>query len=214
MLRAASSQNLFLGTFTFATLPAVSASNSGMVARVTDVGTNSAGSLWISNGTVRWTPVGGALTLAHLGTSTGNITNSETVVVSRSIPAGVILDGDLIRIGFHSTKSGTTDSLNCVVRVGTAGTTADTAVWTGTTVVGAASTSGSMLVDLKRFSATTVGKVGPPATGFSNTAAGAQPAAATITSWDTTAQFITLTFASSGATNTVTCSGAMIQLIT
>lgn len=181
----------------------------------TDVGEN--GTLFQWNGT-RWRVLNGTGALKTLGASASGITNSETIVLQASLPAGSWQTNDLIRIRDLSiSKSGTTDTGNLSIRIGTAGTTADTVV-TGASALGiisAANTTYGGEFELKLVSATSAQKTGnsgsaPFAGGNSTTL----PAATTISDASANALFITATLASTGVTNTLAIQSGRIELVT
>lgn len=202
-----------LGNFTYATLPAAS-TRSQLEAIATDLGTN--GTRLRSNGT-RWRPVNGDSVLVALGAAIPAIANTETIVLQTLVPAGAWQTNDVLRIWLAISKSGLTDSGNLVVRIGTAGTTADTAVMTITAALGASAQTYGATFDFKLASATTVQRAGTVATNsgaYAGTSGTAPPAVATITDASANALYVTVTLASSGATNTLAMQSGQIQLLT
>lgn len=211
MLRAVASDVI---TSTWANKPS-SAAASGLYL-FTDVG--SSGTLMRYAGG-RWRPLAGQAQLASLGATVTGITNSETIVLQTLIPAGAWQTNDSIRIWVTASKSGTTNTANLSVRVGTAGTTADTAI-TGLSafsLITAANILAGAIYDVKLVSATSAQKVGNNASAASAyqgaTTAGAA-AATVITDASANALYVTVTLASSGATDTVSIQSGQIQLIT
>lgn len=166
----------------------------------------------------RWRPLAGQAMLASLGAAVSGITNSETIVLQALIPAGAWQTNDTIRVWFTGGKSGTTDTYLASVRVGTAGTTSDTAITgiSGFTCMIAANFSGGWIWDIKLNSATSaqrLGASGAQATSFT-ASAGAVAAATTITDASANALYVSLSIYSGGATNTVSINNGQIQLIT
>lgn len=123
-----------IASYTFATLPATYAV--GQPVWVSDIGNAvigaspaaATGSLWAFNGAI-WRPVGGMVTLAKLIVPVTGLTNVEAISAQIQLPAGFLKVGDLLEPWVAVTKSGTTDTGTFILRVGTAGTTADTAVY-------------------------------------------------------------------------------------
>jgi hypothetical protein len=196
---------------TFAKLPAVTTGN--RLALVNDIGPAGFGSLWISDGT-RWRLLGGRQVIAMLGAAVGSIANSETVVMqtAAALPAGSWQTNDVLRLSFTVNKSGTTDALTGNVRIGTAGTTGDTAVVSATTILAAANRSGTFQFDIKLVSATSAQRVGVATT--AQVSATAEVAAVTISSAATAALFVSFTILSSSTNDTVGITSGQIELIT
>lgn len=167
----------------------------------------------------RWRPLAGQAQLASLGASVSGITNSETIVLQTLIPAGAWQTNDTIRIWLTGTKSGTTNTSNLSVRIGTAGTTADTVI-TGLSAfqfITAANILSGGIYDIKLISATSAQKVGNNAAGASTyqgvTTAGAA-SATVISDASANALYVSVTLASSGAVDTVAIQSGQIQLVT
>lgn len=206
----------YAGSGTFAAKPAATAVPAGTVYRASDVGENGT---WLESNGTRWRAFNGAAALKTLGNATGNIANSETIVLQTQIPIGAWQANDLIRIAFTGTKSGATDFLNATVRVGTAGTTADTAI-TGLSsyvALGGTNRSGGFIFDLKLVSATSVqrlGNAGAAATSYAGGTNTTLPAATAVTDASANALYVSLGIASSGATDTVSLQSCSIHLIT
>jgi hypothetical protein len=206
----------YLGEYAFASLPAASLSTY-KTALATDIGAN--GTMLRSNGT-RWLTSHGSAVLKGLGAPVTGIANSETNVLQTLLPAGSWQTNDTLRLWIAPTKSGTTDTCNLTVRIGTAGTTGDTAI-TGlsayVTLV-AGTVGGGSIYDIKLISATSAQRMGTTATGISGynggSGSGSLIAATTITDASANALYISINLASSGATNTVGVNAAQIQLIT
>lgn len=199
----------------YASLPPASGAN-GVEAYASDLGANGTR---VRSNAARWRPVNGVTTLKDLGAPSGAIANTETIVLQTLIPINAWQTNDTIRLWFTVTKSGATDVLQTSVRVGTAGTTGDTAI-TGLSAfntLAASNTSGGFFFDIKLVSATSAQKVGVNAT-FNGSYAGAQnlgaAAATTITDASANALYVSLTIRSSGATDTVAIQGGQIELRT
>lgn len=205
----------YLGERTQATLPSA-ASWSGYTAMLTDLGEN--GTYVHSNGT-RWRVVNGTASLKTLGAAVSGIANSETIVLQTPIPAGAWQMNDTIRIYATATKSGTTDAGRISVRIGTAGTIADTVVTgiSNRSINTSSSLTAGGIYDIKSVSATSAQLVGGTANGahtyIANTS-GVIVAATTIPDASANALYVTVTMSSSGATDTVAIQSGQIQLIT
>lgn len=184
---------------------------------MSDVG--SSGTIMRYNGT-RWRPLAGEAQLATLSAAVTGITNSETIVLQTLIPAGAWQTNDSILVWLATTKSGTTDTGNLSIRVGTAGTTADTAItgYSAFSIMATGSQSGAGLYEIKLASATSALKVGNAAAAThayqSSGSSTAAVVATTITDASANALYVSIGLASSGATNTLTAQSGRIQLIT
>jgi len=166
----------------------------------------------------RWRPLAGQAQLASLGAAVTGIANSETIVLQTLIPAGAWQNNDTLRIWFATIKSGATDNANITVRVGTAGTTADTAI-TGLSALAIMTATGRSvggIFDINLVSATSAQKVGSNS-GGNGAYVGSQTAAAaatTITDASANALYVSVSLASSSTNDTLTMQTAQIQLIT
>lgn len=199
---------------TWSALPAA-ASNVGAIFRVSDIGAN--GAQFISNG-ARWRAVNGAATLAALGASITGISTTEQIVFQSFIPAGAWQANDIIRINKLALgKSGITNTGQLTIRIGTAGTVADTAI-TGLSnlaALAAGDQSGGFEFDIKLVSATSAQKVGGNAgTSFGGGSSTTVAAATTISSAAANALWVSVCLSSSGATDTVSVDSGQIQLVT
>lgn len=206
----------YCGRFTFATLPAA-ATVPGKKAIVTDVGPAVSGSEWVSNGT-RWSPRGGILVLAQLGNPVTGLTNSEAISLQTLLPAGLMQTNDGLRIEMTVSKSGTTDGGVIAVRIGTAGTTADTAI-TGISgnALAAGNQSSGFEYELKLTAATTMLKVGSGTTtngSYSVASNTAVAAGTTISSAATNPLYVSLSATSSSTNDTLGIQSARIILLT
>jgi hypothetical protein len=200
--------------YTWANLPAAAA-NANVVAFATDLGT---GTLVRSNGT-RWLPVGGVATLKALGAAVSGVANSETIELQTLLPVNAWQANDRLRLYLVGTKTGTTDAFNLTVRIGTAGTTSDTAI-TGLSALQmftASGINGGGIFDIKLVNATSAQKLGANASGvmtYTINSASAVAAATTISDASANALYVSVSIASSGTTNTVGLTDGEIQLIT
>lgn len=195
----------------FASLPAA-AGVSGQVYLVTDVGA-SPGTLLISNGT-RWKPVNGKASIRVLGPPIAGLTNVEAVSVQTALPAALLVVGDQIRIFTTASKSGTTDTGNYILRLGTAGTTSDTALLSSG-LFNLADRAWGHILSMKIASATSVQRSGPANSNFGSYGAVATtiPAATTISNISN-ALFITVDMTSTSTTDTLTIQECEIEWIT
>lgn len=202
-------------SFTWGNRPDPTTVTPGVIVRFSDVGEN--GALFTSNG-VRWCAVQGQASLKFMAAASANVAASETIALQAFLPAGLWHPGDIIRIRDVSlSKSGTTDAGNVTVRVGAAGTTADTPI-TGLSalaVISAANQSYGGEFDIRLVSSTSALRLGSvQAASFAGGAATAASAATAITSAAANGLFVSFGIASSGATNTVQMQSGQIQLIT
>lgn len=193
-----------------------SSAGNGQMYLFTDLGAS--GTIMRYSGS-RWRPLAGQAQLASLGAAVTGITNSETIVLQTLIPAAAWQTNDTIRVWLHGSKSGTTDTYSIWVRVGTAGTTADTAITglSGYQFMPAAGVTGGGIYDVKLASATSAQKIGGSLTAvmsYYTNQLGALSAATVISDASTNPVYVSLSVASSGATNTVAVQSAQIQLIT
>jgi hypothetical protein len=188
--------------FTFATLPAA-ASNSGVVARVTDVG-RAGGSLWMSDGTI-WRPVAPVKIYENTGLITGISSGTEQVVLAIPYVAN-ILTGKIFRLLCSMGRNGTTDAWTTLtLRMGANGTTADTAIATYTTVLTGGSARSQGVDNWSRMaSVTSVEKFGKANAGSSfddTSASGAVLNAATTVTTVASAGYIDVCATMSGTTD-------------
>lgn len=198
---------------TWANRPA-SAGN-GQIYLFTDLGAS--GTLMRYAGS-RWRPLAGQAQLASLGAAVTGIATSETNVLQTLIPAGAWQNNDTLRVFITGAKSGTTNSLQFFVRVGTAGTTADTVItgMSGHVLLGAAQVAGGAIYDIKLISATSAQKIGSNQSATMSYAIGTTAAAAatTITDASANALYVSVNINSSGSPDTVSATSAQIVLVT
>jgi hypothetical protein len=161
----------------------------------------------------------GVTQLKTLGASVSAINNTETVVMQALLAPGQWQTNGYLRIELTGGKSGTTDTFRLNVRIGTAGTTGDTAI-TGLsdlTIINAAGQYGGWVFDIKLNSATSAQKMGVTTavttTYSSASLAAANVAATTISSAATNALYVTVTANSSSTTDTVSVTSGRILLI-
>lgn len=199
--------------FTWATKP--TAGVAGRQIRITDVGNED--TIWVDTGT-RWKPANGRAVLAALDTVSSNIANTDTVVFSKQIPAGVLGVGDRLRLRMATSKSGTTDTLQLSVRIGTAGTTSDTRVWNGSAYLAAANRTGGSDFDIRLESATSVLVL--PNSGSTTVSLGhstvvnaAAAAAVAITDASANALYVVVSIQSSSTNDTVNLRDAQLELV-
>jgi hypothetical protein len=161
----------------------------------------------------------GVTQLKTLGASVSGINNTETVVMQAQLAPGQWQTNGYIRIELTGGKSGTTDIFRLNVRIGTAGTTGDTAIdgLSNLSIMNAAGQYGGYVFDIKLNSATSAQKMGAASaatTTYSSTSVGAaNVAATTISSAATNSLYITVTANSSSTTDTVSVTSGRILLI-
>lgn len=191
---------------TWATKPASPVT--GVPYFISDVGVK--GSHWYFDGTL-WQPVGGAVLLASMNTAVTGLTNVEVVTFSYQMPAALLQLKNRLRTVVTLSKSGTTDTGGLRVRLGTAGTTADTAIVTTTTMAASAQHAG-VIMEHRVESATSVQILARNDLGYGGTNTGAQSAPVTVANisnslfWDVGAL-------SSSTNNTVGITDVQLWLI-
>jgi hypothetical protein len=194
-----------IGPTTYANLPSASA-NPGMEAFVSDWGANGTKVRSING---RWLPMNGQTVLKRMGGAVSGIANTETILAQIQVPAGAIQSGDLIYIRMSANKSGTTDSIQVSLRVGTTGTVSDTAI-TGLSALSIASTTNvtsGVLFGVRVLSNTSMQKMGMNGTNFGSYSSGSTGVIAAATTGlsdiSSNAIWLTMTVKSSGTTDTV-----------
>lgn len=195
-----------MATFTYANLPATYPT--GLPVFVSNVGTK--GSHWYFDGT-RWKPLNGQCLLASLDAVGSNIDNNETIVFQYLMPAGLLQALDRLVLDIDMRKSGTTDSGNIRVRVGTAGTTSDTAVL-GVTSMSATQVSAGLIYHFRVDAATSMTKLGRGDIGHGGSSTSAIPSAVTISNISNALYFSAAIYSSS-TNNTVACGDAKLFLV-
>jgi len=126
----------YLGSFTFAQMKALTGMSDGDIVKVTNYGRG--GSLWrYSASLTDWFPT--APTKVYERTTTalaaGLVQAAAQVIVTAAMEAG-LLSNKVFRVLTSSARSGTTDTMTPVLRLGAAGTTADATIATLSTVTG------------------------------------------------------------------------------
>ena len=151
--------------------------------------------------------------LATLNAVSSNINNTETVALQALIPAGSWLVGTMIEFpNLVATKSGTTDSGTIKIRVGTAGTSADTQILTNGSL-GAANRAWNGQAAMRLNSATTVLPIGGNSGGFQQGTSNSALTAITISSATANALYVSITLASSSTNDTVALAMGSIWLV-
>lgn len=199
-----------IGGTTFAGATNTTAS---VIERISDIGETTVGSFWTYDGTTR-KPINGRVTLYTLGAASGAINNSETIVAQIQLPAAFLHQYDRFRIFVGMSKSGTTDTGTLGVRIGTAGTTSDTQVFSGA-IMGTTILSLGAWLHFKIQTATAVRKEGFGGTGQLSEGGGSTAAytSAVTISNVSNSLYISVSILSSGATNTVKLEDCMIEYI-
>lgn len=208
----------YAGSGTWANRPAVVPA-SGTQYFATDIGEN--GSVWQSNGT-RWRALNGEAVLKFLTTSVAGIAAVETIILQSLIPAGVLQAGDLILVdNLAVTKSGSTDSTQLTVRVGTLGTVAGDTVLTGLsayTLQGATTIGGGYTFLVRNVSTTSMQKMGNAATGAHSMFAGSTTAVAAATAGladnSSNAVYFSVALKSSSTNDTISGLSCTIRIVT
>jgi hypothetical protein len=215
-LRAASASPMYAGSGTWAQIAAINPGTAGVMAFVTNLGTNGTWVRWTGS---RWKTFALGNLLKDMGATVSGITNTEQIVCQTLIPAGAWQNTDHIRIESTGGKSaGVADTGRMTVRIGTAGTTADTAI-TGLSsvqIMTAGQTSFGVVFDVRLQTATSAQKLGTSANGSSGWGGGAgsaSSAATTITDASANPLYISVGFNSSGATETLSVTSSKIILI-
>ena len=192
---------------TFASLPA--AGSAGRIYYVTDVSIR--GSLWMDNGN-RWVPVNGCVLLASRDTISSGVT-TPTLQFSYQMPANLLKVGDRLRVWISADRNQTTDASTTAMYVGTTGTNADAAVYSGS-YLASTNLSGGLSTDYRLESATTMLRLannGSAAlnSGYTTATTSANVGAVTISSAVTNALYFSIYV---GSSNTTTASLRDAQL--
>lgn len=193
-------------TFTHATLPA--SYPTGLPVFVSNVGAK--GSHWCFDGTY-WNPVNGIALLSAMDATSASINNSETIVHQYQLPAAVLRVGSKLRVAYGATKSGTTDTGIIRVRLGSNGTTGDTAIYSVTAMAASARQVGH-ISDFRVESATTV--LGLPSSqgGYGASSTTAFPTAYTVNNISG-ALYVNFSLYSSSTNDTVALTHAQLWLM-
>lgn len=202
------------GSSVWAAIPAANTVPQGSLWFATDIG--SAGQFFKSDGSTRWHPVGGAINAYTLPAPSSSLCTSETILGQYLIPANLLQVGDTLRIWVSLGKSGTTNTLDTRIRIGTLGTVSDTII-TGTSGVNllAANRSRGDIYDLSLVSATSIKKVGSSAVAgsYSGVNTTAPPAATAIASAAANALYVSYTGLSNGSTDTMSLEDFKVQIV-
>ncbi len=197
--------------YTVATLPA--AGTAGRIARVSNVGTKPT---WFEDNGTRWHVLNGRATVATVDAPVPIAgAGGEGVVIQTLLPAGAWQVGDRVRAYLNITKAGASTAGAVSARVGTAGTTSDALIITGT-VLTAAGRDINIIMDIVLVSDTTAQAQSPTASGtigYGNTqTTGALGAAVTISSAAANPLYITFTL-TPGATDAVGLNAGVLELL-
>lgn len=157
------------GTYTWATKPA--SPQTGITYFFSDVGTK--GSFWYYDGT-RWKPLNNQCLLASLDASVTGLNNSEVISFQYQSPVGLFQLKDRLRLMVTMAKSGATDTGILRWRFGSAGTTADSALVSATTMAASARYAG-FIYDARIETATQTQTLGRADLGYGGTSTSAQP---------------------------------------
>lgn len=198
---------------TFAAMLALApASYKGRVFRVTDL--NNA--LFESNN-VRWKPVGNRAVIATLDTDwTGVTGTAEQIAFQKSIPLGLISrNGDALLVTGGFGKSGTSETTTIQLRLGAAGTTADTSILS-TAPLATTNVSHGMYLEFRRQSATSIqrGMNGATQNPFGASSSARGSAVTLASSLDSVNQILSLTMTQSSTAETPSAWGFRVELIT
>jgi hypothetical protein len=157
---------------------------------VMDVGIG--GSYWFSDG-VKWRPVGGRVTLKNLTTEVSNSGAPKIVMDFATIPAGLVSDGDLIRIEYTKQRlGGTADTDATDIMVGTAPTTLGTSTGLITSALATTTVEIDVRAAYRKVSSTSVRPTSLlGAVGFGG--ATSASVAATVPNMDTQTTYIQIT---------------------
>jgi hypothetical protein len=200
----------FLGSVTWANKPSATAV-AGASIYVTDIGAGGGGSYWYSDG-VRWRAVGGKVSLMKSTTATSVSFSADAQVAEQSpiIRAGAIQANDTLRVILSIQKSAGAATTVTSLHLGSAGTKDDAVIWQASQPAGA-SRSMTTAIEIMRVSATTV-----RTSGLNTAAVYAQgttlPADVTVSSMDSTALYLTLSF--QNASETTACKTISMELLT
>jgi len=195
--------------YTWATLPSASA-QIGQLAFVTDI---NGGTFFRSNGT-HWKPYNNIAVLKALGDRVTMTGTSEFILAQVALPAGIMQNGDNLRIRQSLSKSSTAETATLRLRLGTFGSTGDTTIWANASLATASISAGYDL-SFKRKAAAEIIKTGSgstlqPFTGVS-TAAYASPV--TVANMDSSDMFLSLTCASSAGVETIALEDFVCELL-
>lgn len=194
-------------TFTWANKPSTYAV--GQPVFISNVGTK--GSHWQYDGTV-WKPLTGQALLASLDSQSSTVGTAETIRFQYQLPATFWQIGDILRVDFGGQKSGTTNTLAALIRIGTAGTVAgDQSMSVGGAVLPAGSVSGGFVYDFRLESATTATGIAAAFQGYGTSSSSAY-STRTIQNVSNSL-WVSTTIVSNGTVDTVSLMGAKLWYI-
>lgn len=196
-----------LPTYSWASKPA--SYSVGQPVFISDAGAK--GSHWYYDGAL-WKPLGGECLLASLDATVAGIANSETIGFQYQMPAGLWQVGHQLHVIASCTKSGSTDTGTLRGRIGTAGTTADTQVFSAQ-VMNAAQRQFAGVADLRLESATSVLELPVTTTLGYGAVNGVIGGATTISSASANSLFVDVSMVSGGTTDTVSLLAVQLFLI-
>lgn len=109
----------------------------GQMIRITDIGPPNVGTLFMWDNTSSvWKLTAPAQIIFDTTVQTAlSLNTSEQIVKQNTIPAGLLSAGRLFAIRVVWARDGVTDATSVTLRIGSAGTTSDTAVYTAATVI-------------------------------------------------------------------------------
>jgi len=172
----------------------------GRQVRFTDVGPSESGlgggNILYWTGT-RWKPVGSNMLLDSIDTpnvAAANAAEQQLNPNHVAVNAGLLQDGDRLRISLTASKNAGTEACTIRLRYGPLGTTADALLATVVSLSGANQSTGVQL-EFKRTSSTTLQKEGnaDTSTSFAGGVTGAFPAAVTVSDMGITPMFMSIT---------------------
>ena len=203
-------------TTTFAELPAANAVAAYTAQYlVTDVGIG--GSVWYSDGT-RWRAVGGRVTLRDLQSQVVGVAQAGGQNLAEcAIPAGLVRDGDIIRVSNAVGKSGTSDSVIRAIRVSaSSGATAGVALVGGSSFPGTTNRSAGEKVEFRRVSSTQLRPIGNGSgvSPFAGNNATALQSPVTVVNMDSATFYIANTITMTSGTETPTQDTFVVELLT
>ena len=196
---------------TAATMLALSPSSyTGRTVRLTDVNR----AVYESTGT-RWRPQSGRAVIGSLDTDwTGVAGASEQIVWQRTLPAGLLRNGDTLFTTGGFGKSGASETCTVQLRIGAAGTTADTSI-IATAPLATTNVSYGMYLEFRRNTATSMQRSLSGATqnplGATTSARGS--ATTLASSLDSVNQFLTLTMTQSSTVEVPSAWGFRVEHI-
>jgi hypothetical protein len=157
---------------------------------VSDVGIG--GSYWYSDG-VQWRPVNGHVTIKNLTVSVSNSAAPKIVMDYATIPAGLVTDGDILRISYLKERTGgVADTDATDIMLGAVALTLGTTTGLATSALAAANIQLCVAGALRKESATTLRPVNIPG-GVGWGAATVANAVATVPNMNTQTTYLQIT---------------------